>query len=221
MATRTLRLLEAFTVQEIRDVPHNLQRVVEILLNIPGRIKPRYTFDPQSTADDDGDVYLEPSAEALASCSCCALSGRWVREDLGSGGGGGGVGLPINESDVTGLVADLAALAAADAAEAAARAAADAALAAAVAAEAAARVAADAAEAAARAAEDLTLFKTDGSRAMTGAMDFGTHQAHNLVDPTSAQDADTKAARDAAIAVSVTTYAFDPIVDPLFVVISE
>jgi hypothetical protein len=221
MTTRNLRLLEAFVVQEIRDVPHDLQRVVEIILNIPGRIKPRYIYDPQSTADDDGDVYLEPSATAKANCSCCSTSGRWVREDLGSGGGGGGVGLPINESDVTGLVADLAALTAADAAETATRSAADAALAASIAAEAAARIAADAAEAASRAAEDLTFLKKDGSRAMTGALDMGTHLINNVTDPAAAQDADTKAARDAAIAASVAAYAFDPILDALFPIISE
>lgn len=49
-------------------------------------------------------------------------------------------------------------------------------------------------------AEDLTLLKLDGSRAMTGALDMGTHAITNVVDPTNAQDAATKAYVDSVAA---------------------
>lgn len=102
------RVLECDTVQDVRDIPTVLQRQVEAILNLSGRVKPRYIFVPSSTNPDDGDVYLQPSVAAGAD-PCCGQTGRWVKEDLGSGGGGG-VTLPINESDVTGLVTDLASL---------------------------------------------------------------------------------------------------------------
>lgn len=52
-------------------------------------------------------------------------------------------------------------------------------------------------EATARANEDLTFIKRDGSRSMQANLDMGTNKIINLVDPTSAQDASSKAYVDA------------------------
>ncbi len=168
-----IRILVRFSKAEIRAIPVNLVAQFEVIV-LPSR--DRWLFDSNAFADDDNDIYLLPTGWPTG------RPGRWRRWEIATGGGGG-VTLPIEEADVNGLPADLAALGIADAAEATARA------------------AADTAEAAARAAEDLTLFKKDGSRAATGAFDMNTHQITNLVDPSTAQGADTKAARDAAIAV--------------------
>jgi outer membrane murein-binding lipoprotein Lpp len=46
--------------------------------------------------------------------------------------------------------------------------------------------------------EDLTFLKLDGSRAMTGILDLGTHKIINVVDPTDPQDVATKAYVDAS-----------------------
>lgn len=47
-------------------------------------------------------------------------------------------------------------------------------------------------------AEDLTFLKLDGTRAMTAALDMGSHLISNVTDPVSAQDAATKAYVDQA-----------------------
>jgi outer membrane murein-binding lipoprotein Lpp len=46
--------------------------------------------------------------------------------------------------------------------------------------------------------EDLTFLKIDGSRAMTGILDLGSHKIINVVDPTDPQDVATKAYVDAS-----------------------
>lgn len=79
-------------------------------------------------------------------------------------------------------------------------------------AEAAARAAADSAESAARIAEDLTFIKKDGSRAFTGTQSMGGFKLTNVLDPVSAQDADTLTARNVAVAAAIAAHlaALDP-----------
>ncbi len=86
MVTR-LQLAKAYSVAELRSIPHNLRPVLEVIL-LPGR--DRYLWNASSTADDDGDLVLAPTE--AAPCRCCGTSGRWLKWAVAaSGGGGGGV----------------------------------------------------------------------------------------------------------------------------------
>ncbi len=172
------------TVQEVRDLPDTLRRIVDVLVLSKGKI---YSYVSSSRETDDGVTWLEPTD---TSCDCCKNRGRWMGQGLGGGSGDDSddvilpieisdvtgledalaavATLPIAEGDVTDLVSDLGTLSSAISSEAGTRAAADAAMAADIveietdlgelvaadAAEATARAAADTAEATARADAD-------------------------------------------------------------------
>ncbi len=116
MAAIFSRLALAYSLDQIRGLEESLARHCEVVL-IPGRS--RWLYVPSSREDDDGVDWLLPTWTSEED------DGRWGRWQISSDSGSG-VTLPIAESDVTGLVADLASLAGAIVTEASDRATADA-----------------------------------------------------------------------------------------------
>ena len=80
MTTKYLSLAIVFSVDEIRDIPHELRRKLEVILLWS---RDRYIFDPASILADDGDDVLEPSE--TGHCVCCEDSGRWLKKDATAG----------------------------------------------------------------------------------------------------------------------------------------
>jgi len=124
MTVEALHLLQCWHTSQIRELRPELVRTSEVIL-MPDRT--RWIFDPRSTDADDDATVLKPSD------TTSGIPGRWrvwVPPSTGGGGGGGSdtgdVTLPINESDVSGLVSDLGTLASGISSEASARATADA-----------------------------------------------------------------------------------------------
>lgn len=73
----SLRLVKAYTVDEIRGIATSAARGIEVVL-WPSR--KRYLFNPGSTAADDGDQVIAPAVDAVECGDCCASMGRWELE---------------------------------------------------------------------------------------------------------------------------------------------
>lgn len=97
MSRVLLQVVEAFSVQEIREISHAEARRTEVIL-WPARH--RYLWNPASVAADDGLDVL--AAAAADPCKCCGGKGRWERWQISADGGGGGGGL--TEEQVIALI---------------------------------------------------------------------------------------------------------------------